>query len=104
MEDVSEKGQIILLFAFIIVIIILTLSYVHAQNVIAGMESSRTMLAYPKEEIRNLVEIQQCYSSHTSYINRDIQILCAAHGWVCYVGVDKVEFKNAEVEYCEGSC
>ncbi|MCX7959852.1 MAG: hypothetical protein N3B13_12490, partial [Deltaproteobacteria bacterium] len=36
------------------VVIILSLSYLYAQNIIAGIESSRTMLAFPKEEIRNL--------------------------------------------------
>lgn len=95
----DERGQMIIMFAFVIVIVVLTLSHIYAQNVIAGMESSRAMLAFPKEEIRNLVEIQKKYGNS---VNAEIQKLCAKNGWICYVGIDKVEFKNSEVEYCEG--
>ncbi|WP_202319071.1 hypothetical protein [Archaeoglobus neptunius] len=101
MADLSgdSKGQMILLFAFVTVVVILTLSYIYAQNVIAGIESSRALMVFPKEEIRNLVEIQQKYGTS---INPDIQKLCAINGWVCYIGIDKVEFKNVEVDYCGG--
>ncbi|AAB90484.1 MULTISPECIES: hypothetical protein [Archaeoglobus] len=103
MENImDEKGQMILLFAFVVVIVVLTLSYVYAQNIIAGVESSRAMLAFPKEEIRNLEEIQKNFGGD-SEVNSQIQTLCAKNGWVCYVGVDKVEFKNVEVDYCAGS-
>ena len=96
----DNKGQMILLFAFVVVIVILTLSYTYAQNVIAGIESSRALMVFPKEEIRNLVEIQQKYGPS---VNPEIQKLCAKNGWVCYIGIDKVEFKNVEVDYCGGS-
>jgi len=100
----DERGQMILLFAFVVVIVVLTLSYIYAQNVIAGLESSRAMMAFPKEEIRNLEYIKENYNDSLSDINPDLQILCAKNGWVCYVGINKVEFKNVEVDYCEGEC
>ncbi|MCS7130166.1 MAG: hypothetical protein NZ872_01965 [Archaeoglobaceae archaeon] len=96
----NEKGQMILLFSAGVVVIILSLSYLYAQNIIAGIESSRTMLAFPKEEIRNLVEIQ----TDDQLVIDQIEILCAKNGWVCRVSIDKVEFKNVEVDYCEGNC
>lgn len=99
----NEKGQMILLFAFVVVIVILTLSYVYAQNVIAGIESSRAMMAFPKEEIRNLEYIRTNYRDVLSEVNPELQELCAKNGWVCYVGVNKIEFKSVEVDYCEGS-
>ncbi|MBO8179245.1 MAG: hypothetical protein H0Z19_01995 [Archaeoglobus sp.] len=98
----DERGQMILLFAFVVVIVILTLSYVYAQNIIAGVESSRAMLAFPKEEIRNLQFIQQNYKDNLSEVNLQIQTLCAKNGWVCYIGLNKIEFKSVEVDYCEG--
>ncbi|WP_456329672.1 hypothetical protein [Archaeoglobus sp.] len=99
----DEKGQMILLFAFVVVIVILTLSYVYAQNIIAGVESSRAMLAFPKEEIRNLHYIKQNYRDNLGEINPQIQTLCAKNGWVCYVSIDKIEFRSVEVDYCEGT-
>ncbi|MFN3383417.1 MAG: hypothetical protein ACK401_00800 [Archaeoglobaceae archaeon] len=96
----NERGQMILLFSAVVVVIVLSLSYIYAQNLIAGMESSRTMLAFPKEEIRNLMEIS---ANTNSEVQEQIAILCAKNGWVCYVSRDKVEFKNAEVEFCDGT-
>lgn len=96
----NEKGQMIILFSAAVIVIVLSLSYLYAQNLIAGMESSRTMLAFPKEEIRNLMEISQSANDEVSH---QVAILCAKNGWVCYVSKDKVEFKNAEVEFCDGT-
>ncbi|MET1124381.1 MAG: hypothetical protein ABWW66_03835 [Archaeoglobaceae archaeon] len=100
------RGQMILLFAFVVVIVILTLAYVHAQNVIAGLESSRAMMSFPKEEIRNLKQLHVQYhnSPLLGKINSELKVLCAKNGWVCYIGVDKVEFKSVEVDFCEGNC
>ena len=97
----NEKGQMIILFSAAVIVIVLSLSYLYAQNLIAGMESSRTMLAFPKEEIRNLMEISQSANDEVSH--QEVAILCAKNGWVCYVSKDKVEFKNAEVEFCDGT-
>lgn len=100
MAELNERGQMILLFALVVTIVILTLSYVYAQNIIAGIESTRAMMAFPKEEIRNLRDIRD---SGYYDVNRDLQILCAKNGWICYVSLNRVEFKSVEVDYCEGS-
>ncbi|MEM0203697.1 MAG: hypothetical protein QXO16_07375 [Archaeoglobaceae archaeon] len=97
----NEKGQMILIFSAAVVVIVLSLSYIYAQNLIAGMESSRTMLAFPKEEIRNLMEISPSVDSDE--VQKQIEILCAKNGWICYVSKEKVEFKNAEVSFCDGT-
>lgn len=97
----NESGQMILIFSAAVVVIVLSLSYIYAQNLIAGMESSRTMLAFPKEEIRNLMEICQNADDEVE-VQEQIAILCAKNGWICYVSKDKVEFKNSEVEFCDG--
>lgn len=57
MAPVSEKGQILILFTLMISIIIISISVLHAQNILAGMETSRTMMLFPKEEIRNLKDL-----------------------------------------------
>jgi hypothetical protein len=104
----NERGQVIILFSLVVVSVIASLVYLHAQNIAAGIESSRTMLAYPKEEMRNLREIWNEMRKNESLrpllpeINDQIQILCAKKGWVCNLEVNKLEFKTVEVEYCEG--
>ncbi|MEM0331823.1 MAG: hypothetical protein QXM06_02075 [Archaeoglobaceae archaeon] len=99
--EMNNRGQMILLFAAAVVVIILSLSYIYAQNIIAGIESSRTMLAFPKEELRNLIEIRDSRNIN-SEAQEQLKILCAKNGWVCYVSINKVEFKNAEVDFCDG--
>ncbi len=96
----DEKGQMIILFAAAVIVVIISIAYLHAQNIISGMESSRTMLAYPKEEIRNLKEIYY-YCSGIDDCNRQLQVLCAKNGWLCDVGGGIIVFKNVEVCYCE---
>lgn len=99
----NEKGQMILLFAAAVVVIILSLSYIYAQNVIAGIESSRMMLAFPKEEIRNLCELS-AEDVNLQALDQ-IRVLCAKNGWVCNYGPQfRVEFKNVEVEYDALDC
>ena len=106
----DERGQVIILFSLVVIAIIASLAYLHAQNLVAGLESSRTMLAYPKEEMRNLREIWETIKENESLrhyigeVNDQIQILCSRKGWVCNLELSKLEFKTVEVEYCEGRC
>jgi len=103
----DERGQMIILFAAVVVIIIVSVAYLNAQNIIAGMESSRTMLAYPKEEIRNLSELRESLGTVSEDVNKQIEVLCAKNGWLCNIKNNIVVFKNVEVCYCEefgGSC
>ncbi|RLI88714.1 MAG: hypothetical protein DRO98_02565 [Archaeoglobales archaeon] len=59
MDGLSDKGQMIILFSLVVAGIIASLSALHAQNVLAGMETSRTLMVFPKEEIRNLKDIAE---------------------------------------------
>ena len=100
----DERGQMIVLFAAVAIVVIISIAYLHAQNVIAGMESSRTMLAYPKEEIRNLKELRgqvKLTGGNIGYVNNQIVVLCAQKGWLCEMDNSIVVFKNVEVCYCE---
>ncbi len=89
MESV-DRAQILILFALIVAGIIVGLSVVYTQNLLAGMETSRTLLVFPKEEIRNLREIVEneylkvagsdIFENFTSSIDRQIRILYAQKG------------------------
>ena len=96
----DERGQMIILFAAAVIVVIISIAYLHAQNIIAGMESSRTMLAYPKEEIRNLKNLSEKCDADC---NTQLQILCAKNGWLCDINKNDglIVFKNVEVCYCE---
>ena len=100
----DDRAQAIILFSLVISTVILTLGYLHAMNMISGVESSRAMLAYPKEEIRNLREVKKDAGMYISDVNDQVQVLCARKGWICNIAINRIEFKNVEVDYCEGSC
>ncbi|MFP3909770.1 MAG: hypothetical protein ACLFVI_04060 [Archaeoglobaceae archaeon] len=53
----DDSGQVIILLSLIMVFILSSVSVLHAQNILAGMESSRTLMVFPKNDIRNLQEI-----------------------------------------------
>lgn len=55
----DDRGQVMILLSLIIVFILSSVSILHAQNILAGMESSRTLMVFPKNDIRNLQEIAQ---------------------------------------------
>lgn len=50
----NDRGQILIIFALAVATLLATISVLHAQNILAGMESSRTLMVFPKDEIRNL--------------------------------------------------
>lgn len=54
MASMNSKGQIMILFALAVAIILASISVLHAQNLLAGFESSRTLMVFPKDDIRNL--------------------------------------------------
>ncbi len=55
----NEKGQMIILFALVVATILAAVSVLHAQNLLAGFESSRTLMVFPKDDIRNLKVIAE---------------------------------------------
>jgi hypothetical protein len=57
MASMKDRGQILILFTLVVSTIIISISVLHAQNILAGMETSRTMMLFPKEEIRNLKDL-----------------------------------------------
>lgn len=54
MAAMNNRGQILIIFSLVVATILAAISVLHAQNLLAGMESSRTLLVFPKDEIRNL--------------------------------------------------
>lgn len=59
MASMNDKGQILILFTLVVATIIISISVLHAQNILAGMETSRTMMLFPKDEIRNLKDLAE---------------------------------------------
>lgn len=55
----DDRGQVMILLSLIMVFILSSVSVLHAQNILAGMESSRTLMVFPKNDVRNLQEIAE---------------------------------------------
>jgi|GEM_PF-2423605 hypothetical protein len=107
----NERGQVLILFSLIVASLIASLSILHAQNLIAGVESSRAFLSFPKDEIRNLKYIAKLDFPHLdenaeeNLINQ-IKILYASKG--TYVDFEmissehyKLVYSNSEVYFYE---
>ena len=88
----SERGQMLVFFSLVVATVLASISVLHAQNILAGMESSRTLMVFPKEEIRNLKNIGEYgfmqftgqhitdFYSNTNSIREQIQLLYAQKG------------------------
>jgi len=99
MESMNERGQVIILFALIVSGIIVALSVVYTQNLLAGMESSRAVMVFPKEEIRNLRDIVENefigemglnkpeFDEFTYNVSRDVRLLYAQKGSYAEIAV-----------------
>jgi len=88
----DERGQMLVFFSLVVATILAYLSVLHAQNILAGIESSRTLMVFPKEEIRNLKVIgeknimmfiddqEPDFMNKTSKISDQIKLLYARKG------------------------
>ncbi|AEA46150.1 hypothetical protein [Archaeoglobus veneficus] len=122
----DEKGQIVIILALVVSILLAGLSLVYTQNILAGTESGVTQLSFPKDAIRDLRElaleklkeyatlspesflyyakqidrqVQQLYASHGSYASIEvIDVKTSADGTITSYTV-KIVFSNTEVEY-----
>ena len=122
----DEDGQIIIILALIISILLAGLSLVYTQNILAGTESGITQLSFPKNEIRDLrtiaaeklkeytilspdnflhyaeeinKQVGELYASHGSYASIEvIDLKTSADGTITSYTV-KIVFSNMEVEY-----
>lgn len=127
-EDIvrDEKGQIIVILAVIISILLSGLSLLYSQNMLAGNEAAYTQLTFPKNEIQNLrtmtlaelryqaihnpnsfmeysesynVQIGALYASHGSYASIDVyNVTRAADDSITSFNV-KITFSNPVVDY-----
>ncbi|RLI75207.1 hypothetical protein DRO97_03895 [Archaeoglobales archaeon] len=110
----DEKGQVLIIFSLLIATVIASLSILHAQNLLAGVESSRALMVFPKEDIRNLKQIAKNelpdYIVFEDDLNKQIEMIYALRG--AYGSVKKVYeeynyykirvlFSNSEVEYVD---
>ena len=123
MEGVNNRGQVIILFALIVSGIIVTLSVIYTQNILAGMESSRAIMVFPKEEIRNLKDVVESefinemglkkyeFDEFTYNVSRDIRLLYAQKGSYAEIAVfasypsdltDTVAYFNVRITYIGG--
>lgn len=102
----NDRGQIMIIFALVIATIVISLSVLYTQNLLAGLETTKTMFAYPKEEIRNLEEIADDSILRNNYtlILPQIKVFCGEKGYVCTIirtvdGKYYVKFVSKEVDY-----
>lgn len=54
MASMNCRGQMLILFSLLVATILAAISVMHAQNLLAGFESSRVLIVFPKDDIRNL--------------------------------------------------
>jgi hypothetical protein len=116
MASVKERGQVLILFTLLISTIIISISVLHAQNILAGMETSRTMMMFPKEEIRNLKDLAGIavkkmppakWGEYSSDIYDQIRVLYSQKGVYGDLIISEsgnkviVNFISGDVEYSE---
>uniref|UniRef100_A0A7J2TG98 Uncharacterized protein n=1 Tax=Archaeoglobus fulgidus TaxID=2234 RepID=A0A7J2TG98_ARCFL len=116
MASMNDKGQILILFTLVVATIIISISVLHAQNILAGMETSRTMMLFPKDEIRNLKDLAEIavkkmpstkWDEYSQEIYEQIRVLYSqkgVYGDLIIVDSGKkviVNFVSADVEYSE---
>jgi len=94
----DEGGQIIIILAVIISVLLAGLSLLYAQNILAGNESAYTQLTFPKHEIQNLrslvidelryqaIHNPNSFQDYASVLDEQIEALYASHG--SYADVD----------------
>jgi hypothetical protein len=109
-ED-DEGGQVLILFSLIVATLIASLAVLHAQNLIAGVESSRAFLSFPKDEIRNLKVVARLDFKHLDCSAEEklidqIKLLYASKG--TYVDFEtlsrnhyRMVYSNSEVYFTE---
>jgi hypothetical protein len=107
----DEGGQVLILFSLIVATLIASLAILHAQNLIAGVESSRAFLSFPKDEIRNLkviarLDFQHLDSTAEEKLIDQIKLLYASKG--TYVDFETISsnhyrmiYSNSEVYFTE---
>ncbi|MBO8181592.1 MAG: hypothetical protein H0Z28_02220 [Archaeoglobus sp.] len=107
----DESGQVLILFSLIVATLIASLAILHAQNLIAGVESSRAFLSFPKDDIRNLKVIARLDFQHLDCDAEEklidqIKLLYASKG--TYVDFETISshhyqlvYSNSEVYFTE---
>lgn len=114
------KGQMLVIFSLAVATILAAVSALHAQNLLAGVESSRTLMAFPKDDIRNLriiaeesisrycgLSVDQFYNK-TKEISNQIRRLYSQKGVyadvISYLATPKssVECYNVRIVYISG--
>ncbi len=99
----DRRGQIIIILALFISVLLAELSLVYTQNVLAGMESSTTQLTFPKYAIENLKHIALVdfkkyaeknpsgFLDYARMVDRQITEIYARRG--CYASIDILDVK-----------
>lgn len=98
----DESGQLIIILAVIITMLLAGLSLIYAQNMLAGNEASYYQLTSSKSEIQNLQSLAiselrhqaknntNNFKENAEVLNRQIKELCASHGLYASVEVYNV--------------
>jgi hypothetical protein len=107
----DDNGQIIIILAVIISVLLAGLSLLYAQNILAGNESAYTQLTFPKAEIQNLRNLvinelrYQAINNPNSFLddygyddilNEQIGALYASHGSYAYIEVYNITWSAGD--------
>jgi len=118
MED--EKGQLIVVLAVIICILLASLSLLYAQNMLAGSESAYSRLSSSTSEIRNLKNMvneleelaRQCndaknpdaFMRYADALNEQVKALYASHGSYADIEVYNLSLSCVVYDNVTGNC
>jgi hypothetical protein len=126
----DDKGQIIVILAVIISILLASLSLLYAQNILAGNESAYSQLSSSSHEIENLRDMidelkkiaednannPEAFMRYADALNEQVKALYASHGSYADIEVYNVSlnsngdiksfnvrivFSNPEIDYEE---
>ncbi len=100
----DDSGQVLIIIALIVSILLAGLSLIYTQNLLAGTESALTQLSFPKNEIRELNRVVEEYLTYYARANpsnfltyadeldNQIRMFYASHG--AYADIDVFDIKK----------
>jgi len=114
----DEKGQIIVILAVIISILLASLSLLYAQNILAGSESAYSQLSSSAPEIENLKnmvnELEELakdnindpagFLRYADALNEQVKALYASHGSYADIEVYNLSLSCVVYDNVTGNC
>jgi hypothetical protein len=114
----DDKGQIIVILAVIICVLLASLSLLYAQNMLAGNESAYSQLSSPSPEIENLKNMvdeleslakdnaynPDAFMRYAEALNEQVKALYASHGSYADIEVYNVSMSCVVYDNVTDNC